>query len=147
MNQVQQIQIAPRILYYYLRASASSSARLSSVSGAETIFGPFILSGSPLNKTNLPKQSSSASERFSALIWSLMIRSGLRNQSKKASLGLFVLVISVTLSSALMENKFFRAQFGKVTMGGEAMLSLTQQYASRVRFCRTYQCLEEAISW
>ena len=89
-------------LLHYLRANPSSSARLRSDSGGVPRSEFFNLSGLPLSRTNFPRYASSLGERCSALICSLMIRSGFRNQSKKASLGLFVGVISVALSAAQM---------------------------------------------
>ncbi|KAF5770035.1 hypothetical protein HanXRQr2_Chr14g0655011 [Helianthus annuus] len=49
---------------YYLRANASSSARLSSDSGGGPIFEFFSFSASPLNITSFPKYSASESVRF-----------------------------------------------------------------------------------
>jgi len=85
---------------FYLRAKASSSALLRSVRGgdAEMAFELFSLSGSPNSKTNLPRYSSSSSDKFVAFICSFSIKNGFRNQSKKTSFGRFMVVISVTPS-------------------------------------------------
>lgn len=65
---------------------------------AELAFKLFSLSGSPNSKTNLPRYSSSSSDKFVAFICSFSINNGCRNQSKKASFGRLLIVISVTPS-------------------------------------------------
>nr|GMC93535.1 RPM1-interacting protein 4-like [Ipomoea batatas] len=112
---------------HHLRANASSSARLSSDSGGEPIFEFFRLSGSPPNRTNLPRYFSSDSERLPALICSFMVNSGLKNQSYRESLGLFVLVISVLSSAHGMEVEAIPAELALA----ERRSTWRKQYAGR----------------